>query len=183
MKQKNIVITITASLLIGVIFFLIHRKVLVIQLNVSSSDALAYASSFDNAAHKPARLYYKKNNAWAYEAITLVWHQNNDTHNLKQLINQWLMTLVDEHQIPSNITLESIALATPGSDLYLSFDRTFFDKDASIMNKWHVIESLLKTIRFANNSIQTITLQVHHHPMPDDHLELTQAIPVQEFCS
>jgi len=181
MTLRNIIVATTACLIVGALFFLMHRKILVVQLNVG--NPILSATSFDTADHKTVKLYYKKNSAWSHETATLVWHQNNDAHNIKQLINQWIMTVTDEHLIPKNITLESVALATPGTDLYISFDRTLFDKDASIMHKWNVVEGLLKTIHSVNSSIQAITLQVHHKTMPDDHLELSQAIPVQEFCS
>ena len=150
-------------------------------MNFSPYEASDRAHS--TADHKAVRLFFKKNGRWHHESITLVWHKNNTPHNLKLLINQWLTTATDEHIIPPNITLESIALGTPGSDLFISFDHTLFKKDDSIMHKWSVVEGLIKTIYAAINTIHALTLQVHHQPILDDHLELAQAIPIQEFCS
>lgn len=180
MKYKKRIIFALLCLTIGTLLVLINRKLIIIRFNLGSANSGMQSEM--SAHHKTVRLYFKKEMKWYHETTTLVWHSHNDADNITTLVTQWLSVLIDEHIIPLHTTLESTAIAGTGSDVYLSFDRSLFEKNDATVTKWAIVESLMKTLHAVNGSLQSVTLQVHHEPMVDDHLELSSAIPIQEFC-
>jgi len=163
------------------IFFLIQRNWLIIHFTFSPSCAESSSTEEKvTAAQKKIKFFYFKNKKWHTEQISLVWDEQNHTMNMQQLIKQWLTVLQDERLLPAHINLESVALSSQGGDAYLSFDRSLFSSDQSIMKKWLILESLFKTMHNAAIPIYSVMFLVHNKPMDDDHLEFSQPLPVQE---
>lgn len=131
-------------------------------------------------APKTIKLYYWKDEKWHQEETKIVWDRLNPSLNLKQVIKQWVKVHQDEQLVSPHLAVESVTLSSPESEAFLSFDRTLFNADWSIMQKWLIIESIFKTIHHAQFHITSISLLVHHQPMDDDHLDLSQPLPVQE---
>lgn len=180
MKTKSIIIA-TLCCIAGVLFFLINRKWLIIQLGFYPS-AQQYTTSVTNSdiAAKKISLYFYKQEAWQKREVSFLWQTDNQEHNLTQLIKSWLSLLQDEHILPSNITLESVALSSSGNEAYVSFDRSIFLAEWPIIKKWFVLEGLFRTMYHAEMVVQTITLLVNQKPMYDEHIDFSQPLPVQE---
>lgn len=157
-----------------------QRNWLIIRFTFSPSRVARSVLDQRSNAPKIIKLYYYKLDKWHQEETSIIWDKQNASLNLKQVIKQWVKVHQDEHLLSGHLTVESVALSSPGSEAYLSFDRTLFSPEWSILQKWRIIESLFKTIHQANFHIASISLLVHHQRMDDDQLDLSQPLPVQE---
>jgi hypothetical protein len=181
--NNNRTLWITVGLcLVGALFFMFQRGWIIVQFTFMPTfqPASAVAASKDATYQKEVRLYYWKEDKWHYETTTIVWNEHNDGQNLRQMAKQWLVLLSDEHVLPFQVGIESVALSSTGGEAYVSFNRSLFIKDWSIQYKWQILNRLFKTIRYAMPSVQTISLLVHNRPMEDDHIECTYPLPVEE---
>jgi hypothetical protein len=163
----------------GIIFFLIQRNWLIVQFTYTPSVASQHTQQ-NLTSKKSIKIFYWKKGSWHHEEASIVWDEQNPTQTLQQLVKQWLTTLSDEQLIPSSCILESIALSSPGSEAYLSFDRSFFLPEQSIIKKWYIIEGLFKTLHHAGLRLTSMMFLVHDQPMVDDHIEFSQPIPTQQ---
>ncbi len=130
--------------------------------------------------HKTIKLFFWRQHKWHHETVTMVWDPQNVGRNATQLIKQWLLVMHDEHVLNRHVSLESIAVSSMGNEAYISFDRSLFAPEWSVIKKWMVIESLIKTVLHNDLSLHSIMLMVHHKPMNDDHIDFSQPLPVQE---
>jgi hypothetical protein len=178
-KTKFFVILLCLCSLVGIVFFLVQRNWLIVQFTYAPSIAHQQAQQ-SLTSKKSVKIFYWKKGSWHHEEASIVWDDQNLTQTLQQLVKQWLTTMVDEQLIPQNCTLESIALSSPGSEVYLSFDRSFLIPELSIIKKWYVIEGLFKTIHHAGMTINSMMFLVNNQPMIDDHIEFSQPIPAQQ---
>ena len=137
-------------------------------------------STIPTAQHKKINVHYLKHGKWHHEEASVIWHEQDLAQAMQHVVKQWLSALQDAHLVAPNISVESVAISTPGSDAYLSFDENLFDQNWSIMHKWSVIESLTKTLRMAEVNVQAITLLVNQKPMHDDYIDLSVPIPLDE---
>jgi hypothetical protein len=182
MKSRQSIFIILGCLAAGILFFLIQRKWLIIHFTFNPKELIAIHPQHE-ASRKTIKLFYKKGEKWLHEQTNIVWDEENTAQNTKFLVKQWLLTLQEEHIINPHVSLESIATSTPGSEAYISFDQSLFLPDISIIKKWLIIESLIKTIHYAALPLNSFMLLVHHQPMEDDHLDFSQPIPIQERIS
>lgn len=184
--KKSIIFSLFLSLfiLIGSIFFLIHRNLLIVYLSLGSSDQenIIDQTKRDIALRKKIKLYYPKEDKFLYEEKALVWFPDN-TENLKHLINNWLLFLQEERIINKKIYLESVALDKVGSQAYLSFDVFPLDREWSIFKKWRFLESLFKTIRDAKLGITDLFFMKDNNFLEDDHLDFSVAWPIDGFLN
>ncbi len=179
MKLKFFIFILFLCLFVGVIFYLVQRNWLIIQFTgVPLAKTIATAQS--PASRKPIQLFYWKKGAWHHDETTIVWNEQNPADSIQQLVKQWLITMADEELVPHNCSLESVALSSPGSEAYVSFNRSFLLPELSIIKKWYIIEGLFKTIHRAGISLHSMMFLVHDQPMVDEHIEFSQPIPAQE---
>lgn len=176
---KYLLYTSLPAFLAGLIFFAYKKELLIIRLPSISQNAL-------DTAHRPAIqkkkiiLYFWRDHTWHHEAQEILWTQHT-SENLERLVSS-LLALFDEEQITSDkITLQSIALSPCGSHAYLSIDRPLLPAHQSIMHKWMIIESILKTVRQNDLAVHDITFLVRHEIMHDTHLEFLNPWPIQGF--
>lgn len=177
MKLRAIVLITLICCTAGTIFFLIQRNWLIIHFTFDRPQKMFNQQS---SLPKALKIYYLKDEKWHHEEATIIWDENNAALNLKQVVRQWLKVLQDENLVLPHLALESAALSSPGSEAYLSFDHSLFAQEWSIMRKWQLLESLFKTLHQANFHISNLSLFVHNKPMDDDHLDLSEPLPVQE---
>lgn len=122
---------------------------------------------------KVCNLSLWKNGRWQIEKTTLIW-SDDITENITHLVNGWLVALYDEHITKKRVHLESVMVHLQSKKIYLSFDRSPLHKEWPVFAKWHLIESLLKTIRDNVTHIQDVHILVHHQPLIDQHLDFSQ---------
>ncbi len=182
-KTRYLVLLSFIGALIGGTAFLLQRNLLIIHFPRSQSNAVILEKAHEPSVQKKLRFYYKKSNRWLFEESNILWQESNPANNVKHLIKQWLVVMRDEHLLQAPTILQSVAAAPASNQLYISFDQSLFLQQQSIMDKWLIIESLIKTIHESGLSVGSITLLINHKPWHDDHIELTQPLPIQEFLT
>ena len=180
MKSKLFLIIILLSGVAGIIFFLVQRNYVIVQVTSNPFASPSLQAGGDVGSNRPIKIYFWKHDKWLTDDATVLWNQQDVTSNTSHVIKQWLLTLQDEHLVSSHILVESVSVDDAGSEVYVSFDHSLFAREWSIHQKWKILESLFKTLRFAITGLQTMVLLVHHQPMQDDHLMLDQPLPIQE---
>ena len=180
MKFKLIFIIITICGVAGATFFLVQRNWLIVHFVFAPESFQQPIQKESAVAQKTVKLFWPKNNTWHQSSVLLMWDEHNHALNAQQLIKQWLVALQDERLLSGQITLTSVAVSAHDLTAYLPFNRSLFSSEWSIMKKWLILESLFKTIHYAQLPIQSIVLLINKTPMTDDHLDLTQPIPVHE---
>lgn len=179
-KKRSVLILCLMGLASGVVFFLIQRNLLLIHFTLNPFQKSLPSADHDATVSVQTKIYFWKNESWHHEDTAIIFKKNNQHYNFEQLLRQWIKILQQESLLSPHITLESVALSTPGSDAFVSFDRSLFSSDQSIRQKWLIIESLFKTLHRAHINIQTIMLLVHDNAMDDDHLDFSMPLVVQE---
>lgn len=166
----------------GFIFLLVQRKWIIIQLPFGNCTVLG-ADNQPIAEKISVNVHFYNEEAWHKQEVILVCNAQDKQIKLRQLVKQWLAVLQEKQIIPAHIILESAVVSSTGADAYISFDRGVFTPQAAIIEKWMIIESLLRTLVTASLSLQTVQFFVHHKPMHDEQIEISHAIPVQAFLS
>ena len=180
MKFKSFFIVILLCCAAGALFFLIQRNWIIVHFAFAPQSFKELTHKESAAAQKTVKLFWSKNNTWHQSTVSLVWDEHNQALNAQQLIKQWLIALQDEHLISGQIKLESVAVSAHDGTAYLSFNRSLFSPEWSIIKKWLILEGLFKTIHYAQLPIQSILFLINKKPMEDEHLDFTQPIPVHE---
>lgn len=132
------------------------------------------------AEKKSATFFFYARDQWHELSKELIWHQDKKKL-LKNIITQWLSILDEEGITDKRISLQSVVLSPSNTEVYISFDRNPFNKEASTFEKLMWVEGLLKTLRENNITIPSIHFLVHHNPIHDYHLDFTQAWPITGF--
>ena len=128
MKLKAfLVFILLLCVLIGVLFFLLQRKWLIIQFTFSpTTSPTSIFPTKQNSSHKKSKIFYWKNGKWHNEEVTLIWQEDNIARNINQLVKQWILTLQEEKLLSEHINLESAIVSSVGNESYLSFARSLF---------------------------------------------------------
>ncbi len=160
---------------------MLQRNWLIIHVAYFPFSPSAATSSKNTAVsyQKQIGIDYYKNNAWVHEECTAMWHENDLAQTLKQIIKQWLNVLQDAHLLRPHVAVATVAVASTNSEAYISFDNTLFSKEMSIRRKWLIIESLCKTIRGNELTLQSLTLLHHDRIMDDDHLDFSHPLSLE----
>lgn len=133
-----------------------------------------------HAIKKPVILHYWHHGSWLTEKNNLI--MSNDTsQSVAYLINTWLTFLDEEKIMNKKVELQTAAISPTGHELFLSFDRSPFDLQQSIYEKWMWIESLLKTIKAYDATIDHVRILVRHKPLHDMHLDFSNPWPIHGF--
>lgn len=163
-------------LIIGGLFFLIQQNWVLIHWSFGKTYHTPVIKK-DATWRKPIKLYFWKNEKYNTEDATILWNDQNTTHNLKQIVQHWLICNQDEKNIKPSTTHEGVVLSTFGQ-AYLSFNQSILSKEWSIHKKWSVLESLFKTIRTTDIQVQALVFLVNNEPMEDDHIDFSQPFPI-----
>jgi len=162
------------SLITGLVFFALYHNIII--FTVPHHTTTMPSSLIQK---EKVTLFYFHNNKWKSEKQELLW-SDSITKNTINIVNAWL-TLLDEERItPKKATIQSVLLSNANT-LYISLDHHIFTKDETIFNKWMIIESLLKTIKENNITVNTIQILVQHQQLNDPHLDFSLPWPLQGF--
>ncbi len=129
---------------------------------------------------KSVSLYYWKQDRWNRENVEIVWLASVEDR-IKTLINSLLTVLEEENLITKKASVQSVSLNQKATYAYVSFDRSFLNKEHSTNSKLMLIESLLKTLRENDISLNYVQFLVRHEPMNDQHLDLSYPWPLHGF--
>jgi hypothetical protein len=172
---------ILACLVIGILFFLIQRKWLIIHWAFQSTQSSVPLIGKDNSTQKNVRVYFWKDDKFRHDDITIIWNTENKHDTLTHLVDGWLYTLQDEKILTKNLKVESVAMNAAEQDAYISFNQNIPWQEWPIIQKWHLIESLLKTIKESELGIKFINFLVNNKPLEDTHLSFIQPWPIEGF--
>ena len=176
--QKHII---AVSLLIGMFFCAFYSGMLVIRSPFYTQQEKELLQKKE-AVKKNIQLCFWHNNRWQQETISILWH-NTHEQNLYHIITNWLNWAQEENVLQKKVALQTVLLSASGNEAFLSFDQVPFDEQDATHTQWMFVESLLKTLRDNNITIAHIRFLVHHQPLEDDHLDFTNAWPLNGFLS
>lgn len=184
MRIPTSLLSVLGALLAGFLFFAWHHQLIIITL---PSHIPGITECTDPLVKKSAKIWYPHNGSLRHEKSEVLWSDDPATQ-LKYLVQQWISLINDERPQRKPVLLQATAAlqAEPQKNAHsyiLSFDRSLFLKESSIKEKLLLIESLLTTIRENIRAIKNITLLAHHEAMTDHHIDLSQPLPIEGFCS
>lgn len=182
--MRNLLYIATCSILclLGGFFFLIQESWIVITSPFAQQQA-QQTTQQKNTAYKTVTLYSMQNNNQIKKETTEIVYSDNTAHNIKLLLNSWLLFLEDEHIIEHENHIISVSLSSSKQEAFICLNQYPFEKSWSTYKKMMWIESLLKTIRENGISITSIRLLVQHQPLQDDHLHFELSWPIKGFIS
>lgn len=133
-----------------------------------------------NAHKKEIVLSFWKHETWLTEKHAILW-SHDTAQNITLLLTALLNVLDDEHILDKKIRIESVCLSPSKQDAYISFDHTLFNQNMQVYEKWHLIESFLKTMKENDINVQNIHFLVYHEPLHDYHLDFNNPWPLHGF--
>ena len=177
MNNMKLIIISTALLLLGILFFLYQESWIIISLPNSNTTLYKNTSTIQS----------KETSLWIFsqgnlkKETTEIMISNDHAQTIKQLLNNWLVTLEEENIIDKQINVSSVILSPSGQDAFICFQENFLNKQASCFTKMMIIESMLKTLRDAQLGIINVRFLVHHQPMQDPHFNFDISWPVAGY--
>lgn len=160
----------------GFAYYIINNEWVIIKLNNNKEKVFV-----KKACKSPFILYYWQNDQWHSESKELIDIKDNKAKTIEYLISSWLGLLDEEQILSKKVSLQSVMVDSTGQEVFISFDRSLFDKNSSIKQKWYLIESLLRTLRANISGIQKVYVLVHNQLINDDHLDFSQGWPISGF--
>lgn len=169
------------TFLIGSLFFLIYKDILVIKFLHGNNSNNISISSFNNfSSKKDLKFYFWKDEIINFETKNFVWFSDK-SENLKHFISDWLTLLQEENILSNPIYLNHVAINKDEDVAFISFEQSFLEPSWSIFEKWNCIESLFKSIREADFKIKEIYFLVNNKIMEDYHLDFSNSWPIDGF--
>lgn len=164
------------SVMLAFLFFSYHNEWIIFNFNEKKPLFIPQKQS----QKKNFELIFLQNDTWKTETITILAGSEIEAIIL-QLINRWLHLLYEEKVIKKKTVLQAVLLNYNAQELFLSFERLPWHKEMSTFQKWMIIEGILKTIKKAEPSIKKVRFLLNHQPMVDNHLDFTNAWPIEGF--
>lgn len=181
MKKVNLALIIMGCLLIGALFFLFQRNWLMLQWPIKTAFFDGASIKKESISKRTVSLYWWKNEKFYHEDEIAIWHDGNDTDNIKHAVDHWLFRMAQEKILLPAIAVDSVALSADGQSAYLSFNQSFTWVEWSIMKKWMLIESLCKTLKSTELAVKNLVFLVKQEPMEDTHLDFTYPWPIDGY--
>jgi len=181
MKKLIYPILILTCLISGALFFLIQRKWLIIHWAFQPIQSSIPLISKDNSKQQKIRVYFWKDDKFRHDDVTIIWNIENKHDTLKHLVDSWLSTLQDEKILSKKLKVENIAIGSSEQEAYISLSQNIPWQEWPIIQKWLLIECLLKTIKEAGLGIKFVSLLVNNKPLEDAHLNFIQPWPIEGF--
>lgn len=172
--MKNSIAISLLCLAVGIIYYCVYQGLLIIKLpsSIKQDEYCAVQVSKKNV------IIYYFSQGIKTESVSVMW-STDKSQALQTLVKSWLAVLDDAECMPKKFSLQTAMVS--GTDAYVSFSHSPFDKDESVYDKWMRIESLLKTIKVHNLGIAQVHFLVHHNPLNDPHLDFSRAWPISGF--
>lgn len=164
---------------LGFFGFLLHKNILVVEFFWPSS--IQQKVLMPRELQKKVLLFYPHHEQFESEEKVMMWQQENLSLMAKHLSNLWFALLFDEGIFAQSYNVQEVLVNELGTELYISVDKNFLHKAWSIAAKWRLVESLLKTIKYACPQIQGIYFLVNFEVMQDTHLDFSHLWPIDGF--
>jgi hypothetical protein len=158
---------------LGIVFFCLWNEYIVILPSAKKEEKIAITEK------RKVMLSFYAHDKWNHEEQEILW-TGALSKNIEYVINAWLQLLYDEKITKKKISVESILISS-AQTAYISTDHLIFSKEDAIFNKWMIIESLLKTMKENNFSVNSVQLLVNHTYCTDHHLDLNRPWPITGF--
>ncbi len=181
MKKIVYLALILTTIITGTLFFLIQRKWLIIHWTFQPIQNSILLTSKYGSKQQKIRVYFGKDDKFRHDDVTIIWNMENKHDTLKHLIDSWLSTLHDEKILNKKLKVETIALGSSEQEAYISLSQNIPWQEWSIIQKWLLVECLLKTIREAGLGIKFVNILVNNKPLEDAHLNFIQPWPIEGF--
>lgn len=162
----------------GIFLFAITQEWIILRFPFMSSRQTL--QTIQRVQEKSVPIFYYKHGAWHSETCIVLTSDAKD-QTLFHLVSAWLRVQHDEKIITKKVTLESIMLDERGTTAFISFDRSPFNKQNTILETWYLIESLLRTIREHKVAITHVVFFAHHQPLIDNHIDFDCPWPITGF--
>lgn len=172
----NKILLLSISLLFALLFLAHRQEWLIINWPARPTEQ----SAATKTEKRSVKLYLYTQDRWKHESVDILWSEDK-AQSAKYLVDAWLTWLEEEGADKDKVSLQAALLSPSGQELLLSFDRVPFTEEQSAYEKWHWVESLLKTIRDSGVKVQQVRLLVHHQPIEDYHLDFGRAWPLIGF--
>lgn len=177
-KKLILVITLTLTCL-GIIYFAVKHHYII--LNFSSPTAnQTYSSS--SGKKKKALILYWNNDQWHQEEVSLLFNEHA-YHTIYHLISQYLQLLLDESIIKQRTVVQQVLINYDDQEAYISFDRVPWHKESCTTDALMIIEGILRTIKINEPRIKKVRFLVNHQPMVNNHLDFSNAWPIEGFLA
>lgn len=177
MKYRTLIIICVLSTFTGMLWYAFKQQWIIIQVPPSLNF-----SSNTRTLERKITLSFWQDEQWHTEAHNLMC-PGTTAQTLHAIVAGWITHIHDEGITHKKITLQSALIDTATATAYLSFDRSPLEKEWSTYTKWMLIEGLLKTVREADLSIQSIYFLVRHQPLIDPHLDFSHAWPCTGYVT
>jgi hypothetical protein len=168
--------------LLGTIFFLVQRDLLIFKVNLKFWDngGDLIKTSHDSYLRKKVKLYFFKDEKFLNEEEFFVLLADK-SENLKHLINNWLAFLQQERLLDKKVYVENVLIDQGGQLAYISFDQSPFNYEWSIFQKCNFVECLFKTIKSLGIELKKVSFLVSNQVLDDDHLDFSESWPIDGF--
>lgn len=153
MNKKLFIIFSASALAVGILFFLFYSNR--ISVNFRFGRDQASNNALVRSEKKSVTMWYWINGQFKNEQREILWTPSvllNVTH----VIAGWLALLDQEEAVAQPCTIQDVSLSEGNQELIISLDRVPFGHDDATYDKLMLIESLLKTLRGCQLSIQRV---------------------------
>lgn len=172
------------ALCAGILFFVVEQRLLVVDVRFFRTATPPEESEHERrATKKQVTLYVHKEQKELSEKTAIVWRHDNQTENIKALINAWLMLLYAERIIDEKTIVETVGLSEEQKIAYVVFNRPWLKSQTATIDKLLLVESLLKTIKSVIVGVGAVQLLVKHEAMRDVHLECDYPWPIDGWLN
>lgn len=179
MNNTHTAIISAGFLMIGILFYAWQEEWIIIHIPQFKE---ATSQQVTEKERIPITFWYAKENQCLSDTREIL-YSTNQIETLTSLIQNWLALIDEEQLLNKKASLQTVSFSPSENELFISFDRTPFDKHESVHTKWLMIESLLKTL-YENDLFQGLVwLFVHHKPINDYHLDFSAPWPATGFFS
>lgn len=169
----------SSTFILGILFYLMYNEIIIIRWPSKE----IYQSPHNLSIRKKIfKITYTKDNTEHTEEKELI-YSDNKIQTLTYIISSWLNILDTEYITHKKTNIQAVMLDSSGTELYISFDRNFLPKQASIYQKLTLIESLIKTLREADFNIINIRFLVDHKPLNDKHMDFSYPWPISGYIN
>jgi hypothetical protein len=167
MKIAYAITLLSLLFMAGIIFFM-HQESWII-FNFPTLPTLITNKPSNKVSYKPATLFIWHQNQFKQEQAQIMEHAHQ-TNAFIDLLNQFLSASLEKHLIDQPVQIESVISSTNGQDIFISFNHSPLNKEASTHHKLMFVYSLLQTIKHFDPNARQVQLLVHHQPLQDPHL-------------
>ncbi|HJM68611.1 MAG TPA: hypothetical protein QGF02_01575 [Candidatus Babeliales bacterium] len=174
-QKKEIIIGGVAFIVL--FFFYAYLNELFVLYIPSRNNYLSSTEKAFKITKKRITLYFYDGHGIRNEKNEILW-SNDMVENINYIMQQLLVLFYEEKVTRDKISLQSALISPSGKDLYLSFNKTLLNPESSIHTKMTIIETILNTLREAQDNNMNVHFLVNNQPMIDDHLDFEQPWPM-----